>query len=213
MVRLTNTYDRAVRASGRAHEPTSEVFLLARSLGYLGEFGGFTVSSVSVLSRASMKFLDSLFAPLALGPPPLTGPARPSGELGRSPRILHLRIVTMATPQSLATSAVARCSLIKSCPLRKVQREEGSILPLSIKYCRWKSATVCFVLPGPVYLCEYCKTPEGHVHLCKARSDSDFARGSRMSDLYWLANKQITRLDLYFLKRHCRPRADDRRFF
>lgn len=32
-----------------------------------------------------------------------------------------------------------------------------------------------------------------------------------MSDLYWLTDEQMARLQPYFLKSHGRPRVDDRR--
>jgi transposase len=32
-----------------------------------------------------------------------------------------------------------------------------------------------------------------------------------MSDLYWLTDEQMARLQPYFPKNYCKPRADDRR--
>lgn len=34
-----------------------------------------------------------------------------------------------------------------------------------------------------------------------------------MRDLYWLTDKQMTRLEPYFSKSHGKPRVDDRRVF
>src|SRR3546814_13037272 len=45
----------------------------------------------------------------------------------------------------------------------------------------------------------------------EARSDSGSVRRLRMSDLYWLTDEQMTRLQPYFPKSHGKPRVDDRR--
>src|SRR3546814_6736771 len=47
--------------------------------------------------------------------------------------------------------------------------------------------------------------------MLEARSDSGSVRRLRMSDLYWLTDEQMTRLQPYFPKSHGKPRVDDRR--
>lgn len=47
--------------------------------------------------------------------------------------------------------------------------------------------------------------------MCGSRSDSGSARRLDLSDLYWLTDEQMARLEPYFPKSHGKPRADDRR--
>lgn len=44
-----------------------------------------------------------------------------------------------------------------------------------------------------------------------ARSDSSSVRRLDLSDLYWLKDEQMARLEPNFPKSHGKPRADDRR--
>jgi len=45
----------------------------------------------------------------------------------------------------------------------------------------------------------------------EARCDSGSARRLDLSDLYWLTDEQMVRLEPYFPKSHGKPRVDDRR--
>lgn len=47
--------------------------------------------------------------------------------------------------------------------------------------------------------------------MSEARCDSGCARRLDLSDLYWLTDDQIARLEPYFPKSHGKPRVDDRR--